>query len=334
MAQPTKADLLHIVEDAIHECGRHFLRLSGVGTHPADYQVIGGTANKLVRVYVWNLTHGGRGRPDDEWRIQATGIQQRFEQEPDGTTLILGWRGDLGVFAGFDCARHQGDLGTSPSIQLREAALIEADRYGLAVHNKGNGELAVAFRPHFLAAYIDNVKTLHATGNVPEEAELLNRVAQDPAAVAQDVIKRRVAEPRQFAVVSTQRALRESDFRRRVLTAYSHRCAMCGLALRLLDGAHILPAAHADSSDETQNGVALCALHHRAFDRAFVTFDRSYRVHVNHHKEQDLIAARQAQGLDEFKQALRPVLALPPDRRDHPGERFVEAANVLRGWEL
>ncbi len=36
----------------------------------------------------------------------------------------------------------------------------------------------------------------------------------------------------------------------------------------------------------------------------------------------------------EFKQALRPVLALPPDRRDRPYRRFVEAANALRGWEL
>ena len=235
MALPSKADLLLIVEDAIRECGRHFLSLSPVGAHPARYQVIGGDASKLVRVYIWNLTHGGRHRPADEWRIQATGIQ-RFEPEPGGATLILGWREDLGLFAGFDSARHQRDLGTSPSIQLREAALLAADRDGLAVHNKGNGELAVAFRPHLLAAYIDHMELLHATGNVPEEAELLDRVAQDPTAIGQDEIEQSVAEPRQFAIVSTQRALRESDFRRRVLTAYSHRCAMCGLALRLLDG--------------------------------------------------------------------------------------------------
>ena len=331
MARPSKADLLLIVEDAIRECGRHFLSLSPVGAHPARYQVIGGDASKLIRVYIWNLTHGGRHRPADEWRIQATGIQ-RFEPEPGGATLILGWREDLGLFAGFDSARHQRDLGTSPSIQLREAALLAADRDGLAVHNKGNGELAVAFRPHLLAAYIDHMELLHATGNVPEEAELLDRVAQDPTAIGQDEIEQSVAEPRQFAIVSTQRALRESDFRRRVLTAYSRRCAMCGLALRLLDGAHILPAAHADSSDETANGVALCALHHRAFDRALVTFDNAYRIHVNHRKEQDLIAAHEAQGLDEFKQALRPALALPPDRRDRPRRRFVDAANTLRGW--
>ena len=109
-----------------------------------------------------------------------------------------------------------------------------------------------------------------------------------------------------------------ADFRRRVLTAYSHRCAMCGLALRLLDSAHIGPAARPESTDETASGIALCALHHRAFDRAFVTFDNDYRTRMNEPTVQALIDTRQANGRDGFRQALRPVLALPPDRRDRP----------------
>ena len=333
MARLPKADLLHVVEDAIHECQRHCLRLTPAGAHPARYQVLGGAVERIARVYIWNLTHGGANRPADEWRVQATGIQ-RFEPEHSGASLILGWRADLGVFAGFDIAQHRGELGTSPSLQVREAALHRAAIDGLAVHNKGNGELVIAFRPDFLAAYIDHAERLHATGDAAEELAVLSRIGQEPASVTQDEIENTVAQQRQFAVVSTQRAIRAADFRRRVLTAYGHRCAMCGLALRLLDSAHIVPAARPESSDETANGIALCALHHRAFDRAFVTFDNDYRTRMNEPMVRALIDARQATGLDGFRQALRSVLALPPDRRDRPAPHFVAAGNALRGWDI
>ena len=109
---------------------------------------------------------------------------------------------------------------------------------------------------------------------------------------------------------------------------------MCGIQLRLLDGAHILPAAHPDSTDGTDNGVALCALHHRAFDRAFITFDQEFRIHVNENMTNELQAANLGDGLEAFKDALRPELALPPDKRDRPARRFIEKANELRGWPL
>ena len=47
-----------------------------------------------------------------------------------------------------------------------------------------------------------------------------------------------------------------------------------------------------------------------------------------------LKVTKHAGGLDAFKNALRPVLALPPDKRDRPARRFVDAANELRGWSL
>ena len=107
---------------------------------------------------------------------------------------------------------------------------------------------------------------------------------------------------------------------------------MCGIQLRLLDAAHILPAAHPDSTDGTDNGVALCALHHRAFDRTLVTFDAQFRTHVNETALTRLQQENQTAGLAEFRRALRPILALPPARRDRPASRFVDRANELRGW--
>ena len=164
--------------------------------------------------------------------------------------------------------------------------------------------------------------------------EVLREIGEDPDAVHEEDIKREIAEARRYAVISTKRALREIDFRDRVLTAYRHRCAMCGVQLGLLDAAHILPAAHPNSTDGTDNGVALCVLHHRAFDRVFVTFDPNFRVHLSEEMVEDLKAGDRAGGLDEFRNALRPILALPPDKRDRPAQSFVEEANLLRGWKL
>ena len=107
---------------------------------------------------------------------------------------------------------------------------------------------------------------------------------------------------------------------------------MCGIQLRLLDAAHILPAAHTKSTDGTDNGVALCALHHRAYDGALVTFDAAFRTHVNYAMAQVLEEEGHDGGMPEFRRMLRTRLALPPNSRDHPARHFVDKANELRGW--
>lgn len=331
MARLSKSQLFHVFEDAIRESGWNALYLSPTGSHPARYQIYREGHNYRVRVYIWNLTPGGQNRPEDEWRIQVTGIDQ-FEPEIGGKTLILGWWDDTGVFAGFDFTHHKDRLGSSPSIQLREDALRQAVVYGFAPHNKGNGELAVAFRPDFLGSYIENLESLHECGEATDEIDLLQQIGRDPEDVHDEDIEKQIGEPRRYAVISTKRALREIGFRDRVLTAYGHRCAMCGLQLRLLDAAHILPVAHKDSTDGTNNGVALCALHHRAFDSAFVTFGPDFRLYLNEERVEELRAADRTAGLDAFRDALRPILSLPPDKKDRPAEAFVEAANALRGW--
>lgn len=331
MARLDKAQLLRLVERAVLESGWSYLCLSAAGQHPAHYSVFHGETNQLVCVYIWNLTSGGRGRPADEWRVQATGIDG-FQSERDVETLILGWEQERQVFVGFDLRKHQGPLGHSPSIQLRERALDDAAVNGFAIHNKGNDELAVAFRPGFLATYIVNQASLHECGEVEREIELLKQIGRGYREMDDEQVGAVVGTPRQYAVVATKRALRAIDFRDRVLTAYGHSCAMCSVQLRLLDAAHILPAAHDASTDGTDNGVALCALHHRAFDSALVTFDIGFRTHVNDVRASRLKAEGKDGGLAEFRNALRPILALPPDRRDRPAERFVDMANRLRGW--
>ena len=66
--------------------------------------------------------------------------------------------------------------------------------------------------------------------------------------------------------LTTQR-LHQATFRQRVLRAYQQRCAICRLKHQeLLDAAHILPDGHPRGEPIVPNGVALCRLHHGAFD--------------------------------------------------------------------
>lgn len=334
-----KAALFRVFEDSLRRSGLSFLRLSAEGDHPAAYQIIRDQSSFRVRVYVWNLTPGGNNRPRDEWRIQPTGLDEvggvtRFIPEIGGKTAILGWNADFGVFAAFDIEKHLDPLGSSPSIQIRQHALEAARVNGIAPHFKGSEEVAFAIKPTYMGVYLDNMTALHGCGSSEEALQLLDELCEDPESVDDQDIEDHVPEPRRYGVVSTMKALRDANFKDRVLTAYSHSCAMCGVQLRLLDAAHILPAAHPDSTDETSNGIALCALHHRAYDRGLLTFDSGYRIHRNELMERELVAAGLDGGLADFRARLFPMIEVPPNRADRPSPAFVDQVNTLRGWAL
>ena len=355
MPRLTKTELLARVERGFQAGGWSVLYLTGRGEHPARYRIARDGISISVKAYVWNVSHGGGPRSAAEYRIQITGITpHQFIPEVGGKTLILGYWDNEDVFAGFDFNFHAVPLGGSPSIQVGEQALSDANEHRFAVHRKGNGELVIAFRPDFIGTYVNHLAALHATGQVPAEADLLARLAADPEAVPAAEIDTTIAGPRQIAITQTKRALRALDFRDRVLTAYSHRCAMCGVQLRLLDGAHIgldAPDAGAEvlqlttavrgravsepaSTDQTSNGVALCALHHRAYDRGLLTFDRKFKMHVSARHAKELSDAGHDGGMELFRNALRRVIHLPPALSDRPNPTFVAQANSLRGWAI
>lgn len=71
------------------------------------------------------------------------------------------------------------------------------------------------------------------------------------------------------------------SFRKEVLNAYRHRCAMCSLAhARLLDAAPILTTQKTDRDFRVNNGLALCKLHHAAFDEDILGINPDYRIEV------------------------------------------------------
>ena len=86
---------------------------------------------------------------------------------------------------------------------------------------------------------------------------------------------------RAYITATVQRRLHQVAFRQRVLHAYRQMCALCRLRhLELLDAAHITPDSAPEGEPHVSNGLALCKLHHAAFDSFFFTVTPDYRVEV------------------------------------------------------
>jgi putative restriction endonuclease len=80
---------------------------------------------------------------------------------------------------------------------------------------------------------------------------------------------------------------RDPHFRSRVLTLYGYRCAVCDFDARLFQDAIALEAAHikwhqAGGPPTPENGIAMCSLHHKLFDRGAFTISQDRRIEVSH----------------------------------------------------
>lgn len=88
------------------------------------------------------------------------------------------------------------------------------------------------------------------------------------------------------SVKSEPKRSRDPEFRKRVLRAYEYRCAVCGFDVRIGSTPIALEAAHikwhqAGGPDEEPNGLALCSLHHKLFDRGAFSLDPQRRLLVS-----------------------------------------------------
>ena len=151
---------------------------------------------------------------------------------------------------------------------LRQAMREQAPLVYLHGHREGRYH---AIWPIFIVG--DNPATLTFTVAADEMRARLP--AADEVAYEDPSIRRA------YVTATVQRRIHQTAFRERVLGAYGERCALCRLRHReLLDAAHILPDREPESEPRVPNGLALCKLHHAAFDNYLITVAPDYRVRV------------------------------------------------------
>lgn len=126
-----------------------------------------------------------------------------------------------------------------------------------------------------------------------------------------DQIQRRYVER-----ISRQR-LHQPMFRGRVMIAYNGRCAVCRLGhADLLDAAHIVADAEDLGAPIVANGLALCKIHHAAFDRDILGIDPDLVVHIRADILREVDGPMLTHGLQGVHD--QPLAVLPTRNADLP----------------
>jgi putative restriction endonuclease len=130
-----------------------------------------------------------------------------------------------------------------------------------------------------------------------------------------------LAARQRYAERIVRQRLHQPRFSRQVLQAYGYRCTVCRLRRReLLEAAHIKDDAQGGRPVVT-NGMAMCAIHHRAFDTNVLGVRPDYVVEIRADvmKDQDGPTLRYAlQGLDRAR------IVLPRRPEAHPDRNLLE----------
>ncbi len=126
---------------------------------------------------------------------------------------------------------------------------------------------------------------------------------------------------RRYADRVVRDRLHQRVFRDRVLLAYETQCALCRLRHRpLLDAAHIKEDA-AGGEPSVSNGLAMCAIHHRAFDADVLAVRPDYRVEIR----ADVLHEHDGPTLQHALQGLHGTLiSLPSRRSERPNTDLLE----------
>ena len=119
---------------------------------------------------------------------------------------------------------------------------------------------------------------------------------------------------REYITSTVRVRLHQRAFRERVLEAYRRQCAFCRLRHEeLLDAAHIIPDREPGGEPFIRNGVALCNLHHAAFDRFFIGLRPDYVLEVR----PDILKEGDGPTLRYAIQGLHGVRIQLPTRAEH-----------------
>jgi putative restriction endonuclease len=274
-----------------------------------------------LRVYVRNITHGGRTRRADEYRIQLT--DERIQLPASRVTLLLGYHLRTDTFVAFDPDEHQR-YGSSPSVQVSLGLLEAARQEGVlaSTRTRRDGEEAViAVAGDFLGEHVRSRADVEAIASdiLPSAArdQVLTGVSEADMEIPADVPFERRRALRQIST-----AVRDRRFSHRVRRAYGGNCAFCGINARFVEGAHILPVAR-DGTDEIQNGLALCPTHHRAFDEHVIHVLPDLSIRLD-----ERALARRGATRGDVEQLMRGVqerVRVPESESERPSDVYLRA---------
>jgi putative restriction endonuclease len=127
---------------------------------------------------------------------------------------------------------------------------------------------------------------------------------------------------RRYITRLVRQRLHQQAFRERVLDAYRRHCAICRLRHNeLLEAAHIIADRDPEGEPRISNGLALCKLHHAAFDCHIIGVNPDYRVEVRLDVLEEVDGPMLQHGLQGFH---RQALLVPGRESLKPDRQLLE----------
>lgn len=134
------------------------------------------------------------------------------------------------------------------------------------------------------------------------------------------------APARAYRAQIVQARMHQARFRQAVLRAYRNCCSVCQLKRgELVEAAHIIGDSEG-GEPVISNGLALCKLHHAAFDRHILGITPDLRIAIRADVLHEIDGPMLVHGLQGFHGA--DLAVLPTRRADHPSAAFLE-----KRWE-
>jgi putative restriction endonuclease len=164
------------------------------------------------------------------------------------------------------------------------------------------------------------VVPVYVVEDYPEERMFI--IALDESFNRVEDIKHMPELEREYARRLAKQRLHQPEFRTRVLVAYETTCAVCELKYgSLIDAAHIVPDSEKHGVATVNNGIALCKIHHAAYDQNILGVTPDFEVHIAQKVLLDVDGPMLKHGLQEMHG--RP-LHLPKRRADHPSADLLD----------
>tara|TARA_R110002020_G_scaffold23587_3_gene78452 strand:- start:21350 stop:22327 length:978 start_codon:yes stop_codon:yes gene_type:complete len=292
---------------------------------------------KTVYILIRNVHESGNNRDNqDECRIQISNSQGLIQALNSRiNVIVLGFFADENVFTAWDplIFNNRFDVGFMDTSKAKTVSVYSrfsvqefANKNKIANYVDNNHQSVISFKPEYLGLYLENISKIHNL----DESELVKLVEFSDNENVEDFAGS-ISLGNEQLVVTHTRYKRDSNFRKKVYDAYNNKCAMCGIQLELIEAAHIVPHSHEIGTDDISNGVGLCSLHHTAYDKSLIYFEKDFSIKVNKNKMKYLEKMGLDGGFRKFEELAFDKLQLPQNHILKPNIENISLANQIRG---
>lgn len=319
-----KSDLKYLLIDSLKLYSDNVTYISG--NNPYRFSI----NKKSFYILIKNVHESGKGRGNqDECRIQI-GKTKNFNEALSSKTdvIVLGYFADEKVFTAWNpfLLRTRFNQRQTISVYSRFSVQKKAVIEKIAAYRDNNDQSIISFQPDYLGLYLENVANIHLL----IDSELKELVKTSDRLNEQDADGQVQIDKEKLTITHT-RYKRDPKFKMLVYEAYEHRCAMCGIQLELIEAAHIIPHSHEKGTDDVQNGICLCTLHHKAYDRSLIFFDEKFNIKINDKKMEYLEKIGRDSGFRKFQSLNFDKITLPKNHILKPNSSNIKLANLIRG---